>query len=196
MARVGLSYARYAMYNYAESGITYTNGGSLGKAIKLDIQPDSGDENILYADNAPAESAPSFSGGTVTVGTDDLPREAESAILGHTMTELTTPEATKVIVRKADDIAPYVGVGGIVKRIKNGATVWNAIILTKVQFKDPGLSVETQGETVDWQTPEIEGTFFRDDSEGGPWNMQGDFSTEDKAKQYIDSILVPATGAD
>lgn len=193
MARVGLSYPRYAMYNNNDGAVTYTNGGSLGKAISLAIELDGADDNILYADNGPAESAASFAGGKVRLGTDDLYDDAAIAVMGWTKKTLTTPEEAVEIIRKADAVAPYIGLGGIVKHIRSGATVWTAIILTKTQLTDPGLDVTTQGETIDWQTPEIEGSILRDDSEDAVWCRQATFTTEAFAKAYIDGILVPET---
>lgn len=195
MARVGLSYPRYAKYKNNGGTVTYEDGGSLGKAISLDLSVDGADDNILYADNAPAESASTFAGGTVKIGTDDLYDDAAVDILGWEVKELTEPEKVKEIIRKARAVAPYMGVGGIVKHIRNGATAWTAIILTKTQFKDPGISVITQGETIDWQTPELEGNVMRDDSEDEVWCRQATFSTEAFAKAYIDGILVPKASA-
>lgn len=195
MARVGLSYPRYAKYNNNAGTVTYTDGGSLGKAISLDLTVDGADDNILYADNAPAESASTFAGGNVKIGTDDLRDEAAIDIMGWEKRELTEPEKVTEIVRKAGAVAPNMGVGGIIKHIRNGVTVWTAMILAKVQFKDPGISATTQGETIDWQTPEIEGNVMRDDSEDEVWCRQATFSTEAFAKAYIDSILVPKASA-
>ena len=195
MARVGLSYPRYSMYKNTDGTVSYENGGSLGKAISLNIALDGTDSNVLYADNGPAESASSFAGGTATVGTDDLYDEAAVDILGWVMKELTTPEKVKEIIRKADAAAPYVGIGGIVKHIRNNATVWTGVILTKTQFTDPGLDVKTQGETIEWQTPELSATILRDDSADAVWCRQATFTTEAFAKQYIDGILIPKGAA-
>lgn len=193
MARVGLSYPRYARYNNNNGTVTYTNGGSLGKAISLDLTVDGANDNILYADNAPAESASSFAGGSVKIGTDDLYDDAAVDILGWERNELTEPEGAVEIVRKAGAIAPYTGVGGIIKHIRGGATAWTALILTKTQFKDPGISVTTQGDTIEWQTSELEGNVMRDDSTDGVWCRHATFTTEAFAKAYIDGILVPKT---
>ncbi len=195
MARVGLSYPRYAKYNNNAGTVTYTDGGSLGKAISLDLTVDGADDNILYADNAPAESASTFAGGSVKIGTDDLYDDAAVDILGWEVKELTEPEKVKEIIRKASAVAPYMGVGGIIKHIRNGVTVWTALILTKAQFKDPGFSVKTQGDKIEWQTPDIEGNVMRDDSEDEVWCRQATFSTEAFAMAYIDGILVPKASA-
>lgn len=193
MARVGLSYPRYAKYNNNNGTVTYTDGGSLGKAISLDLTVDGADKNILYADNAPAESASTFAGGSVKIGVDDLYDDAAIDIMGWETRELTEPEKTTEILRNADGIAPYVGVGGIIKHIRDGVTVWTGVILTKVQFKDPGAAVKTQGDSIEWQTSEIEASCMKDAE--GYYNRQATFSTEAFAKAYIDGILVPKASA-
>ena len=76
MARIGLSKPYIATYANNNGTVTYTARTVLGKYTNIDMSLDSADENILYADNGPAESDSQFSGGTVTVTTDDL-RNAE-----------------------------------------------------------------------------------------------------------------------
>ena len=63
MARVGLSKSYYAKYNVSsqDGTISYSNGGTLGKAVECEISLDSTDPTIFYADNGPAESAAAFS---------------------------------------------------------------------------------------------------------------------------------------
>ena len=62
MARVGLSYPRYAKYSAGTSGITYSSGASLGKAVSVSVELNEPGDNILYADNGPAESDKRFNG--------------------------------------------------------------------------------------------------------------------------------------
>ena len=192
MARVGLSYPRYAKYKNTGGTVTYEGGGSLGKAISMSIDLDDADSDVLYADNSPAESVSTFAGGTVHIGTDDLYDDAAVDVLGWEKRSITTPEATEEIIRKAETVTPYIGTGGIIKHIRSGATAWTAMILTKTQFADPGLDVKTQGETIEWQTPELKGTILRDDTPEAVWCRHATFTTEAYAKAYIDSILTPA----
>ena len=52
------------------------------------------DDNILYADNGPAETANVFAGGTVTLTTNDLLPEVMLSVLG-VLEEAMTNEAIK-----------------------------------------------------------------------------------------------------
>ena len=78
MAKVGLSKPFYASYAASNGSVTYSNGGSMGKAVSVSIEPDDNDTTKFYADNGPAESAQIFSGGTLTLEIDRL----DSTVLG------------------------------------------------------------------------------------------------------------------
>lgn len=194
MASVGVSYPRYAIYSNNGTTVTYSAPASLGKATTVNLSIDASDSNILYADNAPAESAKTFAGGTIKIGTDDLYDDAAVAIFGLTKNTLTTPAAATEIVDSVDQTAPYVGVGFVIKKIQGGVTKWVGVVLKKVQFSDPGYDIATQGESIDWQTPETEGTIFRDDSTANEWRRRATFDTEANAKSYVDGILGVTAG--
>lgn len=72
MAKIGLSKPYFAKYSNTGSTVTYAEGALMGKAVELSLELEEGDDNILYADNGPAESANTFSGGSLTLTTDDL----------------------------------------------------------------------------------------------------------------------------
>lgn len=93
------------------------------------------------------------------------------------------------MVFKADDVAPYVGFGVIVKKIQSGAAKYMAVVFPKVQFSNPGIEAVTQGETIDWQTPEMGATIMRDDSADGVWQKWAMFDTEAAAYTYLQGAL-------
>ena len=64
------------------------------------------------------------------------------------------------------------GFGGIIKAKQSGVTKWIAVVLTKIQFANPGINAVTQGETIEWQTKELTATVMRDDSTKHKWQMQ------------------------
>ena len=82
MAKIGLSKPYYAIYSNTGTAVTYSDGGVIGKYTEFNLELEDGDNNILYADNGPAESDNSFAGGTATATTDDLAAEKMLAILG------------------------------------------------------------------------------------------------------------------
>ena len=194
MATIGLSKPYYALYSATGSTVTYASGGLLGKYTELSISLDGQDANILYADNAAAESDQQFTGGTATVTTDDLEAAVMIAILGAQEETITSEEITttspKWVVFDDQQEAPYVGLGGVIKKKVNGAVKWVGFVLDKIQFATPGIAAVTQGETIEWQTQELTATILRSDAENHPWfrlssAMDSEADAEAAVKQYL-----------
>ena len=204
MATIGLSKPFFAKYTYDEEALTvsYSQGGLLGKAVELSMELEGGNDNILYADNAPAESANTFGGGSLTITTDDLLPEPMAAVLGLTLREVTvegmSTTAPKELVFDESQQVPYVGFGAIAKKQQGGKTKYMAILWPKVQFSNPGLSATTQGDTIEWQSPQISASILRDDTSGHAWCRQALLDTEADAVAYLKSMLniTPADGDD
>lgn len=194
MAKVGLSKPYYAVYSEGSGTPTYSAGAVMGKATEANIEIDTADNNNLYGDNGIAETDVQFAGGTLTLSTTDLSPEVSAAILGITpaaVSEITgvTDEDVKELVFDDNQVTPYLGVGFIVKHIVNGVTKWRGIVLTKVIFSAPPDSATTQGETIEWQVPELTGTIMRDDSAAHAWKREAMFTTEAQAETYIKDRL-------
>lgn len=194
MATIGLSKPFYAIYSNNGSTVSYSGGGVLGKYTELSMELEDGADNILYADNAPAESDQTFAGGSITISTDDLRPEVAQVILGTVQEALTgtgiATEGAKWLVHNDDQAAPYVGVGGILKKKVGGIVYYVGFVLDKVLFANPGLAVTTQGETIEWQVPELTAQIFRSDKAKHDWyRMTTLLSSEDEAaaavKQYL-----------
>lgn len=193
MATVGLSKPYFALYENSGTAVTYSEGQVIGKAVELSMELEGQEPNALYADNSIAESASMFSGGTLTIKTDDLLPAPLSKALGLTLqtisnTNITTPSAQEIVYGNAQSV-PFVGFGAIVKKIQSGATKWMAVIWPKIQFQTPGLSAVTQGETIEWQTPELTATIMRDDTATANWMRTALLDTEADAETYIKSFL-------
>lgn len=187
MAYIGLSKPYYAAYSASGTTVTYSSGGSIAKAVSAGITIDGKDPTILYADNGPAESGASFGGGTLTIGVDKLDLTVAAALLGITApTTNTTPTPA---IFGADAVAPYVGVGFVVKSLEGGSTVWRAVILYKVQFKTPDFDWSTQGETIEFSTPELEAAILRDDTAAAKWGSMQDFTSESAAEAAVKTAL-------
>ena len=194
MATIGLSKPYYAIYNVNSGNPTYSNGGLIGKATEMTLELEGADANILYADNGPAESDNQFAGGTLTISTDDLLPEPMLAILGLTQQPMDLEGAATTspqwIVYNDDQNIPYVGFGGIIRSKQSGETKWSALVLTKIQFANPGVSAVTQGETIEWQTKELTANVMRDDSAKHTWQMQSTpMDTEADAELAIKEAL-------
>ena len=174
MATIGLSRPYIARYTNAGSTVSYAGGRLLGKATELSIDLNDNNSNILFADNAPAEQDNQFSGGTLTITTDELRPQALISALGvvseslSAVTDITTPGAAWLICNDNQSI-PYVGFGAVAMKKINGAIKYVGIVLDKVQLSNPNESITTKGETIEWQTPQLSGTIFRSDNSTHSW---------------------------
>ena len=194
MATIGLSKPYYATYANASGTVSYSSGGVMGKATEANIEIETSDDNNLYGDNAIAETDRQFTGGTLTLSTTDLSQEVSKAILGLTeqaLTDITgvTDESVMELIYDDTQNTPYLGVGFIVKKKVDGAIKWRGIVLTKVMFSIPADAATTQGESIEWQVPELSATIMRDDSATHMWKREATFTTEAQAEAYIKDRL-------
>ena len=194
MATIGLSKPYYAVYANTSGTVSYSNGAVMGKATEANIEIEASEDNNLYADNAIAETDRQFTGGTLTLSTDDLSQEVSKAILGLTEQAVgaidgITDEDVQELIYDDTQVTPYLGVGFIVKKVKNGVTAWRGIVLTKVMFSIPSDAATTQGESIEWQVPELTATIMRDDSATHMWKREATFTTEAQAEAYIKDRL-------
>ena len=194
MATIGLSKPYYAVYANTGTTVSYSSGAVMGKATEANIEIETTEDNNLYADNAIAETDRSFAGGTLTLSTDDLSQEVSKAILGLTeqaLTEITgiTDEDVQELVYDDTQTTPYLGVGFIIKKKVGGVYKWRGVVLTKVMFSVPNDAATTQGETIEWQVPELTATIMRDDSATHMWKREATFTTEAQAETYIKDRL-------
>lgn len=194
MAVIGLSKPYYGIYSVSGTTVSYSDGAVMGKATEANIEIDTTEDNNLYADNAIAETDRSFAGGTLTLSTDDLSQDVAKAILGLTETAITgiegvTDTSVKELVYDDTQNTPYLGVGFIVKKKVGGAYKWRAVVLSKVMFSVPADAATTQGESIEWQVPELSATIMRDDSATHMWKREATFTTEAQAEAYIKARL-------
>lgn len=194
MATIGLSKPYYAVYSNTGTTVSYANGGVMGKATEANIEVETTEDNNLYADNAIAETDRSFAGGTLALSTDDLSQEVTKVILGLTENTITgiegvTDTSVKELVYDDTQTTPYLGVGFIIKKKVGGAYKWRAVVLCKVMFSVPADAATTQGESIEWQVPDLSATIMRDDSATRMWKREATFTTEAQAEAYIKARL-------
>ena len=186
MATIGVSKPYYAVYSNTGSTVSYASGGVMGKATQVDIEIETSEDNNLYADNGIAETDRQFTGGALTLSTDDLSQQVSKAILGLKEQALGTiegvdDEEVQELIYDETQVTPYLGFGFIVKKVVGG--------VTKIMFSVPNDSATTQGESIEWQVPELSATIMRDDSTTHMWKREATFTTEAQAEAYIKDRL-------
>ena len=184
MAKVGLKNFMFGVLTEATDGsATYGAGQKPAKAISCSVDI-SNNEATLYADDALAESDTSFQSGTVTLGIDDENLEMMATLLGHEITDGN-------MVRNAQDVAPYVGLGRIITKMVGGAYKYKVEFLCKVKFAEPSQEDNTKGESLEFGTSEIEGTVSA--LANGDWSIAQTFDTMTEAQTYLASLFGTAT---
>ena len=179
MAIIGLKYPVAAKYSATGATVSYSEGRVLGEAISISTTVNSTDVK-LYADDDIAEQVQEFSNGTCTINIDDADDEVSAWLLGHVKSE------DGELTNKYTDIAPYVGMGFYGRRRKNNVESYRAIWYAKVMFKEPGDSLTTKGESIEFQTPTFEGTLSR--AADGIWRRTKTFTTEAEARGWLNKL--------
>ena len=146
MAKIGLNNFRYAVATINEStgAISYSTLKKPAKAVSFSFEPTVSDAS-LYADDGLAESDNRVTGGTCTMGIDRLDAETMAEILGHQY-----DSDTQEVVSNVNDVAPYVGLGRIVRVMVDGTQKFRATFLAQCKFSEPSADDSTMGESVEF----------------------------------------------
>ena len=175
----------------------------MGKAISAAFEPKTPDDNPLYANNAVAENdASGASGGTLTLTLDRLTQAAAADMFGLTVQDVevtvgTSPgetvEGTSLKYTGNEQSAPL-GVAFIRMNQEDGVRNHEVIIYRRVMFSMPAMEAQTMGESIEWQTPEIEGTVTGLEGDGtNAWFEQAVFPSQVAAIQYLTTYLTTAS---
>lgn len=188
MAKIGLNNLKFGVLSEVGETVTYGAMQSLGKAVSANVSITS-NSAVLYADDAIAETDNTFSAGTITLTVDDDGDTVFAPLLGHEI-----DSESGVMIRNKNDVAPYVGVGRIINKIKNGARLFKVEFLSKVKFSEPSQESNTHGETTEFGTPQIEGTIAT--LESGEWSKTKTFTTHSAALAFLASCFGQTITAD
>lgn len=184
--RTGFSLPYVALYTATGTTVTYSSGQRLARGVQVSIEAEAEDDNIFYADNISAESAPGiFTSGSATFTVDGLKLDAERLIMGIPAAD------TEGWIHYGESLTiPYVGVGYIVRYMEDGVESFEPNILTKCRFVTPGEDAQTATDTIEWQTQEITATLLRDDTANHDWKLKmAAKSTEAAAEAAIKTFF-------
>lgn len=195
MAIKGLAVPVFGEYNYNGGKATYTNGFVAGSAIEYGVEVEASENNPLYGDDYIIENDyGKFNSGTLTLNTSDLDQYTSKRLLGLKEVEVTVGDV-KVTELVTDDDAKTKPKGfGIIETHQiNDKDKYRAVILCKVAMSIPEEAATTKGESIEWQTKEIEGTVNRTEEETEnykhPWKREAWFNTKNEALEYLKTVL-------
>ena len=189
----GYSMPIVAKYAYSQGTISYTDKTPLARGVEVDMEVEIGDATNFFADNTISESvAGQFNGATATFTVDGLKDTARDLIAGLVTSTTIIANSSTVTAKVYDDlqVIPYVGIGFVVRYMENGVTTYAPVILPKAQFSPESLKAATQGESVDFQTTELQATIMRADDANHSWKIIAeDQTTEAKAVAVINAYF-------
>lgn len=184
MAYVGLKYAAFAPIETEVRGqsVTYGSGVVVGKMISADITY-TRNTSPLFADDAEAEADNSITGGTITIGVDDVSPEAEISMLG--VLEEGGDGTNAKVRREVGDATPYGGFGYVRVKRKGGVTSYRAYWIHKTQLAIASESAATKAESITWQTPVLTGPMMAVVNHADGKNDFRDYKTFDTEAEAV-----------
>lgn len=196
MAYIGLKHPVFAPIATEPAGSlpTYGTGLVVGKALIANVAIELGDSK-LAADDTIAETDNSFNSGTITMGVDDLSDEALQAWLGQKKVNV---DGVEVIRSAANYEAPAGGFGYYRVRKKNGIRSYRAYWYHKTQWGMPSEDAATKPDgSIEWQTPEVEGTIMTAQDADCSWRDSALFNSEADAIAWLDAKAgLPVSASD
>lgn len=187
--RVAIGFSKPYVADYVNNGgtISFANAQILARGVGVQIDPDTADDNIFYADNQAAESdTGTFTGGAITLTVDGLFTSAARFLYG-------LPAAGADGWTAYDDTANtgYKAVAYIAKYMSDGVVSYVPTVLVKCAFNQPGEELNTQEDEIDWQTQELSGRVLRGDDAAHTWKYVSEdgFATEAEAESALQTKL-------
>lgn len=200
MAIKGLSRPIFGKYTNTSGTVTYSAGRQVGHAISYSAEIETSDDNPLYGDNMIVENDfGAFQSGTLTLNTSEL-TEADSAwLLGLSSNTYTVGEGTGAVEVSEtvydDDAKPITCGFGIIELHQiNDVDKYKTVILTKIVPRIPADAADTKGESIEWQTEEIEFAIQRDDTTKHMWKIEAWHDSETAALDYLKARLGVSEG--
>ena len=167
MATIGLDSLYYSKITENTAGEeTYGTPQKLAKAIEAEVSIEL-NEAVLYADDGTDTVIKEFKNGTITLGVNDIGTDAAKDLTGAVV------DNNGVLVSTGEDEPTPVAIGF---RAKTAKGRYRYFWLYRVLFGIPGTTLKTKGESIEFQTPSIEGTISRRNKPDGqnkhPWKAE------------------------
>lgn len=185
MAQIGLKHIYYAPLtnDTAANGdtpgsSTYGTPKKIGNAVSVDINPTTQTASLFGDDMAVATDI-TLQEISVTLETTDIPLEDQAILLGHTYDSVSG-----ALTAKGSDTAPNVAI--LFESDKHtGGT--RCVKLLKGKFAPSQETINTKGENLEYQVPQITGTFVSRQSDGA-WKITKDFAADADTASWYTSV--------
>ena len=189
MATIGLRDVHYALLTADEPGgsATYAAPVKVVGAISANINPNTS-SSTLFADDGPYDAAATMGEISLELNLADIPDKTQAVWLGHTY-------KNGMLIKKSTDVPPWLALG--YRSLKsNGA--YRYVWLVKGKFAALEEEYGTKGDSVEFKTPTINGSFVKRDSDD-VWEIKADSDAESPSSAiatWFTALPTPGVGAD
>lgn len=168
MPQYDLRGIKVAKYNFSNNAVSYTNPLVAGDAMAATLELKFA-EGRLYAESALAEYVREPTGGTISIGVKYLPDAVQQLLFGSRAKtrSIGSGQSAKDIgslVIGAKEEGDYVGVAFYAPDRIDGVKKFTCVKIAKAMFGPPSMSLQTKGESIQFNTPTTTGEFLPDDS--------------------------------
>lgn len=199
MAGIGMYGWFYAKCK-KENGVVVGYIGGIkqaGNAISAQFNPNTPEDNPLYASNRAVENdSSSGSGGTLEAVMDRMTQETAADFFGLTLEDVVvevgnTPVTGKALKQYGHEQSNPLGVAYIKQhQMDNIRDFHEVVFYSSVTFPMPEDVAQTMGESIEWQTVSLSGTVEGRQGDGTiPWKESIMFPSQEAAMEYIYSRL-------
>ena len=166
--RIGLRDVHYALLmTDGESAVSYEAPVRITGAISANVNPNPSQET-LFADDGPMEVASTLGDIALELTMAEISNAVRAILLGHTF-------ADGVLTKKAEDVAPWVALG--FRALKSNGS-YKYVWLLKGKFSPSPEDHATKGDTIEFQTPAVNGSFVKREFDDA-YEISGDTDDED-----------------
>ena len=168
---------------------TYKSSGwDVGKAITGNLTINR-NNNPLRADDVIAEDDNGIIGMELELGLDDILEDIQAKM--GILKEVTAGSPSVTTYYDTSKPSKDIGVGYIRVRRKDGITKYQAIWVYQTKFSKNSENAQTKGESIEWQTPTINGNCVGLDVDGSgdvAFRKIQNFDSESTANAYLDNL--------
>ena len=183
--------------------LTYDTPVALPGLMSIGINPNTESATAFY-DDGPAESATTLGAIEVTIQKSALGTKEAATLLGHSL------DANGMVIYGANDTAPEGALG--FRTLKSDGT-YKYCWLMKGVFTDPEEENETKGDSINFQSDELTGSFAKvnmkydvvdtitgETKQTQPWRVMVDAAaegvSEDLLSQWFTKVITPDFSAE
>lgn len=183
---------KVAKYNYDKSQdkISYGQAMPMGDAMSANLELKFA-EGRLYAESSLSEYMKKVTGLTISQGVKYIPNETQKVLFkAYELSRSVGSSAPKTVKSMAFGKAStgqYVGSVFYAPDMIDGVEMFTAIFVHKALFGPPGMTLNTLGEAINFQTPTTSGEALVDDHNNlMEWSS---FATEAEAIAWCDACF-------